>query len=97
MRLSTYLLIVTLMTLLGFCTVYEATRQTRARYKIGKLIAVEEAMRQDLARLKADLARLRSVRRLETLGEEMAGNLQPLRPVADVQVRAPLALHDPNH
>ncbi len=65
MRLRTYILFLLLLALIGFWTVHEAVNRTRDRYRLGRLLTQEERLREDLARIRADLAGLRSPARLE--------------------------------
>jgi hypothetical protein len=78
MRLRTYLLFLALLALIGLCTVHEAIHRTRARYRLGRLIAQEERREEEIARLRAELAHLRSPARLEEANAALGLGREPL-------------------
>ncbi len=82
MPLRTYVLLIILFSLLGLCTVHEVTRQTEARYRIARMLADEQRLREEAALLQKDLAALKDPARLERLNREMDLRFRPLRPLA---------------
>ncbi|MBN2711914.1 MAG: hypothetical protein JXR97_05680 [Planctomycetes bacterium] len=95
MRLNTYILMVILIALIGLCAVHEAMKQTRARYKIGNLLAREEKLMQELAKLKSELAELKSAKRLEQASLQLDDTMTQLSPVLEVELEETAAL--PNY
>ncbi len=92
MQLRTYILLVTLLALLGLCTVHEVIRQTHARYSIGQLLSKEEHLRQEFAEIKTELADLRSVSRLDEVTADIGQEFVPLQPVVEVELAVPVAM-----
>jgi len=82
MRLRTYLLLVTLFSLLGISIVHQATRQTRIRYRIAELLLEERQLEERMVVLKREIAVLSDPVRLEALSRTQNLSLQPLRPLA---------------
>jgi hypothetical protein len=81
--LGTYLLFLVLMTLLGLLTVHEAVGRTETRYRAAALLAKEERLLQDLARLRAETTALSAPARLERLNAEAGLGLVPLAPAVE--------------
>jgi cell division protein FtsL len=88
MLLRTFLLLITLLSLLGLCTVHEAMKQTRMRYRMAETLAEEERLRQELVVLKAEVASLANPTRLEQLARDTDPDLVPLLPMPELEETA---------
>ena len=79
MKVRTYILFVILFALLGLCTVHAVVKQTQARYQMAELVAREEALNQELIRLRdVELEMLQNPERLKQLNQELNLGLRPL-------------------
>ena len=85
MPLRTYLLFLALLSLLGLCTVHEAMRETRTRYRMAEALGEEERLRHDLMQLKAEVAALTHPAHLELVLREADPSLVPLLPVPELE------------
>jgi len=87
MPLRTYFLFLLLLALIGLCTVHEAMKQTRARYRLAEMLAEEERLRRDLASLKAEIAALTEPARLEDMARQSGRRFTPLLPMPELELR----------
>ncbi|MCX7935705.1 MAG: hypothetical protein N3A66_10670, partial [Planctomycetota bacterium] len=76
-----------LLALIGLCTVHEAMKQTRARYRLAEMLAEEERLRRDLAAIKAEVAALTDPGRLEDMARQSGRNFVPLLPMPELEPR----------
>ncbi len=85
MRLTTLFAGIALLALLGLCTVNESVRQTRIEYEISQTVQKEKAVGEEILRLQARLATLKSPMRLEAFVRDSGWELVPLKPAESMK------------
>ncbi|MFW5858055.1 MAG: hypothetical protein ACOCX4_09265 [Planctomycetota bacterium] len=81
MRLTTYVLFVTLLSLLGLLAVHEEARRVRCGYQAAKLLAERDRLRLAVLDREAEIAALTTPQRLARWNEKLGLDLAPVRPL----------------
>jgi len=90
MRLTTFVLFVALLSLLGLLTVHEEVGRIRSGYAAAALLAERDRLRVLVADVSAEIAMLQAPERLARLNRELALGLRPLPCKAPPAVGGPL-------